>query len=272
MNNWTPEEDKILIKFYEKKSYKDIKEYLTNRSIFSIRSRVGVLGLGSRSGKMMSLAKKKNFVNKNYFDVPNIENSYWAGFIAADGCINNKWNKITIALGLLDNTHLDFFSSCVNYTGKIYINTNKGLTFSIFCVSGEKEWVDNLYKWWNITEKKSLTLEPPENLDTECRLAFIKGLIDGDGSIGYARNLKHISICGTYDICNYVKRTFDLLTPENNKADVRKNKTIFRYRISGSRTDKIFDILKALPTPELNRKWNIFNTSYVTEYDLQDVM
>jgi len=31
--------------------------------------------------------------NESYFSVPNIENSYWAGFIAADGYINDRYDS-----------------------------------------------------------------------------------------------------------------------------------------------------------------------------------
>lgn len=33
------------------------------------------------------MALKKYSYNDNYFRTPNLENSYWAGFIAADGCV-----------------------------------------------------------------------------------------------------------------------------------------------------------------------------------------
>ena len=48
------------------------------------------------SKRCVFLFKHPN-LNENYFAEPNLENSYWAGLIAADGCIysrDNNWQKV----------------------------------------------------------------------------------------------------------------------------------------------------------------------------------
>ena len=34
--------------------------------------------------------------NKEYFNIPTIENSYWAGFLAADGCLWKRGDAVGI--------------------------------------------------------------------------------------------------------------------------------------------------------------------------------
>ena len=36
--------------------------------------------------------------NKYYFSIPNMENSYWAGFLAADGCLWKRGDAVEIGL------------------------------------------------------------------------------------------------------------------------------------------------------------------------------
>lgn len=86
MRRWTDEEDKILQENYGKISMKDLR-CLLKRSDGAIYSRVKKFHLvGSHS------LNRKYERNDNYFSVPNLENSYWAGFLAADGGIIKDLN------------------------------------------------------------------------------------------------------------------------------------------------------------------------------------
>lgn len=52
--------------------------------------------------------------NHNFFKNKNPLNSYWAGFIAADGSISSKGNELKIALSAKDAGHLEKLSSLLS--------------------------------------------------------------------------------------------------------------------------------------------------------------
>ena len=57
--------------------------------------------------------------NENFFSEPNDKNSYWAGFIAADGGIEKTSNRLRIGLSIKDRELLEVFAQQVEFTGPI---------------------------------------------------------------------------------------------------------------------------------------------------------
>lgn len=159
-------------------------------------------------------ASKNPNLRHSFFSAPNINNSYWAGFIAADGWVqdqNRGQDRISITLSQRDREHLEKLALAIgattinDFTARSY---GQDRIFSrISFVSNELS--NDLAGNFNITPKKSLTLEPPELDDEECRLAFIAGYIDGDGSyaVDYKQNKPKLIAIGTYPMCKYIGST-----------------------------------------------------------------
>ena len=120
---------------------------------------------------------RKYSVNKEYFKIPNEQNCYWAGFIAADGCVEDK-NRLSIGLKKDDINHLEEFSKAIEYTNNVKLY-NDVATVTINC----KEICEDLRINFNIVPRKSKILIPPNIIDEDLVACFIKGVIDGDGSI-----------------------------------------------------------------------------------------
>ena len=116
-------------------------------------------------------------INQDYFSVPNLENSYVAGFIAADGNIHKSKNKLRIDLQIRD---AEYLQNIVLLFSDKKITTTKRNYRSISLWSWKI--ISDLQKNFNITPNKSLTLKPPK-LEGQNALAFIIGNLDGDGSI-----------------------------------------------------------------------------------------
>src|SRR5690606_13170770 len=104
--------------------------------------------------------------NRQYFATPNTTNSYWAGFIAADGCVGGRGNSISIVLSKQDQEHLEKFKVSAQLPQPITNFSKKSprsesnYEYSSLVVVCE-EWARDLLTNFNITSKKSLTLEPP---------------------------------------------------------------------------------------------------------------
>ena len=265
---WSEEEDRILFAYYGRKPYRDLYSMLPGRSRNSIKGRARKLGLFGDKAIVMSLAKKRYGVCHDYFASANIENSYWAGFIAADGCISPKKNTVKIQLQAGDANHLWLFANCVGYDGPVRLC--RGGAYkpeseqALLSICGVSKWVDDLALVFNVTGQKSLTLKPPIGLSPECALAYVIGYIDGDGSIGTTKSKykqivylsRYISIRGTAEILWWIKELFDKLSPPNRaQKNIYCYGGYYQYRVVGKRAESLLRIMKRLQTPKLARKW-----------------
>lgn len=249
---WSEDEKKIVLGNYGKLSYEQISLLLPNRNWFQVRNQANYLGLTNKS----NLGRKYS-TNKNFFTYPNLLNCYWAGFIAADGCVRR--NKLSIGLAHLDANHLEQFVKDISFTGKIYYY-EKAIKLEISC----DNYVQDLFNIFNITERKSLTLKPPHIENEDLVSAYIIGLIDGDGCISFKRpgNIC-ISISGTQFVLEWVKEYFDKWTSVSNykRSIVRKRNDqskISYYQICSSRAEEIYERFSLINVPRLSRKWDKF--------------
>lgn len=104
------------------------------------------------------------------------EGNYWAGFLAADGCLSKK--NYSIYLRIKDLDHIEKYKIFINSDLKIYYNKNKANSIMGCITFRSKENWDYLNSI-GITPKKSLTFQFKNELNWD----FIRGYFDGDGSI-----------------------------------------------------------------------------------------
>lgn len=205
--------------------------------------------------------------NENFFSKPSVLNSYWAGFIAADGCITDK-TRLYIGLNLIDICILKRFLKDVEYPEIII--TRKTVRNNTICEHCQinirsKQWILDLNKHWNITPRKSLTLQPPNLTELEHKLAYIIGYIDGDGHISYKDNYFRIHICGNYDIILYIANILfsleDIIKYKKPLSVLKKNNSDCYYiQCTHRRAKEILKQLYKYKTPfRLQRKWKHVN-------------
>lgn len=200
--------------------------------------------------------KPKYQRNQKYFCQPTIQNSYWAGFIAADGYIGIRDGKpsiLRVTVKKSDEQHLLALKDDIEYTGPL---TSNGECVELGIYS--QEIVEDLDFGFNITNAKTFTLHSPTNLSPECRLAFIKGFIDGDGCISTQQKGRYRTIsigCASERFLKWVRKQLQVITPFTARVRKVTNKQFYTIMISGSHADKIYQELKQLPTRCLDRKW-----------------
>lgn len=125
-------------------------------------------------------------VDDFFFNIPNELNSYYAGFIAADGCIcSRNRDKRTLKIGLSskDSKWLKTFKEKIKSESPIKNRIQKKI-YEITEISiTSKQIVDDLKSNFNVVPRKSLILEPPFIKEQNLKYAFICGYIDGDDTI-----------------------------------------------------------------------------------------
>lgn len=176
-------------------------------------------------------------VNHDFFSKDNEESFYWAGFIAADGCIEKTKPRIVICLKDTDCKHLDKFRNSVETDAPLVFTTRtdkrkgfkSGKYYSCRIRITSKKMVNDL-KRFNITSCKSKTFEFPKHLlNNKYIKHFIRGLIDGDGGIYYNKKHPYIFLCGTKDCVESVASYFNKHV--ENKITIRKNKNLYSFCI-----------------------------------------
>lgn len=233
------------------------------------------------------IESKKYTCNENYFSEKSLQACYWAGFIAADGCISDTslgQNYLSIGLSIKDENHLVNFQNHIKYDGVIskyllkslFIGNSKKMTESkgrVTLVISSQKLCNDLGIIFNIHPRKSLIHEHPIGLTFEQELAFIIGYIDGDGSIGilknrvntyngYIENYKYaitLQACGTYNFLNWVISTLKKLTETiyNGKPREIKNNKISHFQTQGKFAYEVLFALNAMDIYKLDRKWDI---------------
>ena len=132
-------------------------------------------------------SRKYNF-NQNYFEcVDNEEKAYWLGYIMADGNVYNKNRNNTLQLVSIDEEHLYKFCESINYQGKLKRH-NKAYKIN----ACSKKLVNDLCKL-GVVPKKTFCASTP-NLDYALLKHFVRGVIDGDGSLGHYNNCWRITL------------------------------------------------------------------------------
>jgi len=198
---------------------------------------------------------KKLEYDSSFFTYPTPLNSYWAGFLAADGwIIDTPRNKqVSVQLDSKDKVHLELFASQVGFNGKLYEGMNdRGFSktnprpWTRLTVCGAAQWIKDLKENFGIIPAKSLILEPPTNLNHECSIAFVCGLFDGDG---YVETNKTMSFLGTSKVVSWIG------TMVQYPCSFGAFNSIFRLRFTKEQTkDFVAQVDSRLPL--LQRKWN----------------
>ncbi len=207
--------------------------------------------------------------NDNYWNEPTVENSYWAGFIAADGNVNFNTNgacRVEVELVYYDESILKALSDSLEYSGPIHYIPKRQSTIKYGKYTGKirygkdsvrlrlcsaRQYAHDLHKWYNITPAKSLTLLPPDITDPDLIRAYIFGYFQGDGSLSWDKFNKHwrISFSGKSAVLPWIKEHFT--TVLGLRGSIRP------VELTYTSTAKILDYFSPLfHLPHLTRKTN----------------
>lgn len=162
--------------------------------------------------------------NEHIFDsIDTEEKAYWLGFIYADGYISNSpisndsdYIAYNFELGLSekDYDHLVKFKNFLNCSKDIYTdstikslngNEQKEYKRCRLCLTNQHFW-NTLNKLGCTPNKTKKCLFPQRSIFTKEKFIydFIRGFIDGDGTLSYGNNgskkIPQLSILGTYEM------------------------------------------------------------------------
>lgn len=178
---------------------------------------------------------RKHFFDEKFFATDTPESFYWAGFIAADGCIRD--GSVFISLAIKDKEHLEKLKRTLNHDGAITIYDERPIRNSIvakFYINSIKT-VDDM-KRFNIGPKKSLTYVLPEWIISHPFVNhFVRGYNDGDGCIFYSKDRAQmgVKIRGTKQCLEQIRKIFNVNCKTNDKLKIIFDSGIYQIQYSG---------------------------------------
>lgn len=190
------------------------------------------------------------------------------GFLASDGTIGLKNNRIKIGLSAIDKEILEKIKKEISIENKIteYI-TNKGynvVELSWTCAQHKQDLAQ-----YGIIPQKTYKLIPPYKLDLKYFLDFLRGYFDGDGSISKNSTgiVFSIGSC-TKEILEWFVKTLEkeYNIPRVNILEDHRNQHIYYYfSYSTNSSKRIYNLLyKNLESLKLKRKYDKY-TEIVTK-------
>lgn len=213
---------------------------------------INILGTSLSSGHTKSCGCiRAAKVNNNFFEKINIDNSYWAGLLAADGNIGRDKNYFHLLLSNKDFNILEGLSSALEYEGNI-----KKYSKCSYLRIYNKDLVKGLESNFNITPQKTFEIKPPKHLNKKEAYAFVVGYIDGDSYIGIINGYLRLQIAGTFDMLVWIRKMFqEILGEDISNKYIYKSGKIYTLNLSGKRALKVLKILSESYRSKMNRKW-----------------
>ena len=229
-----------------------VKKILENNNVH-IRNR--------KEQNQISNAKRAYSVNHKYFNNIETVNQAWIlGFLAADGWVEEKRNRINIELSAVDKEILEKIKKEMNIENPIIEReTNKGFSIvKLSWTSGIQK--DKLNNFGIVNNKTYKKMKLPLFKNKDLTYAFILGFFDGDGSISIKDDYCRFRLCAhrpelLQDIYNFL----------NVKGSLSQdNRGLWELSISTTYAVPLFKKLYSLNSLHLQRKYNKFleyNTS-----------
>ena len=212
-------------------------------------------------------ACKYEIDEKAFENIDTREKAYWLGIMYTDGYIckaQEYTNYVGLSISEKDIDLLEKFKVFLKYSGEIkHYKVSSGYKIGTPYVRlriGNNKLVADLEKWGVVEHKTKIINGMP---DIPYKMDFIRGVIDGDGSL-YKR-LPNIRICGNYDfllsIAEYLQLPYRI-RPDRSIWDLCYNTQESRY------LEKV--LYKDAPV-YLNRKYEIAKRSFNSPITLEDV-
>lgn len=246
------EEDDIISSYSSNESMCSIGERynVSNTCIKRLLKELGVFNTEKRTSKYT--------LNHNAFEnSPPEEIFYWAGFIAADGCISvrsDSSKRIVITLHTQDVDILEKFNIFVGTNKPIYFYKDKPQCSVTICST---KMVESLAKF-NITSRKTLMMSVPDIVKgSPHERHFWRGVIDGDGTIGFGKYSPFCGIVGTEDICTNFTKFCNSLPDFKSKMKIcsRKGENLFSSTVLSRNSLIIIEELYRDCTIYMDRKF-----------------
>ena len=191
------------------------------------------------------------------------EKAYWLGFVVADGNVNAQGSQLRFNQKGSDAPHLEKLITALDSHAGVRMTKVNGHDVARLWICSKSLVADlaNL----GIHPRKSMSQKMPD-IDEIWHPHFWRGVMDGDGSLGFWRN-KHgkryptISLNGNREIVHEFKAFLE--RHEIYRGSISRHSSILKFKCTGSSgPPMIVSLLKYDALPSLDRKALIARSFY----------
>ena len=265
MRVFTQEEQNYIFGAYDSgETIKSIREHLKCKGS-TLNEFLRASGRGKRRKNTLKDAEflkngRKYHVNESYFrDIDNPNKAYWLGFLYADGYVfTGKGGYVQLTLAEVDENHIFAFLYDIgsNHPVKHKVVTCTGKSFRASTVSVNSVEMANDLASHGCVQAKSLILKPPD-IPRDLIPHFIRGYMDGDGSVGYYPDYGSYSFSatGTKNMLEFIRDESGV----SKRISIRKinDENAYTVNFSGkSAVETFFSYIYSDRPIFLERKWD----------------
>lgn len=267
--SWSPEEDQLLkeLTSSNRLGYQQMVPFFPGRTLASLICRA------NQKLKITNVYQYHKWeYDKTFFSTPTPINSYVAGFLAADGSVivlpKNHGFILRLEVANMDLEHLNTLKGLMGFTGPIFPGgQNKESSFFKMTIhSGFKNDLENHF---GVIPDKARRFKPLQSSDFKNNLAYLLGLLDGDGCVHVSKentlSINLTSCC--FEVVEWAKQFVDtmslpMLRSTAMKASVHDLHHADAYHIAivGARAVCLVQLAQAFARkhslPILARKWD----------------
>lgn len=242
---------------------------LTQENVKSILKKNGIAIRNFSEAAIASSQNRSFHKNEYYFSQQNRNMAWLMGFLAADGNISKKDNRIKISLSTVDREILERIKEDVEIENSIKEETsNRGFDITTLVWSSAQHKKD-LAKY-GIVPNKTFILKPPYALERKYWIDFIRGYFDGDGSVNLIKTkgtrgngALRFQICGAKKemlewMVNFFYEEYGIPKVSIQASDVNRQHTLYFFQYSSRAVRKIYSVLYTDSTLFLKRKKDKF--------------
>ena len=227
--------------------------------------------------------RNRLFMKEDYFEKIDTEaKAYFLGLLFTDGNVfigKKEINQIALELTVRDVEILEKLKTELNTNNKITYRKNPNRSETVSLKFFSKKMVEDLSKYGIIPQKTKKTKHLPLDLiPDEFKRDFVRGLIDGDGSVFYhGENKKYLGVtfCSySRNICEELKNIWDSFigVETNHKVFTEKNKNISRVTYTKQDVAKqLVTVLYKDSNYYLTRKYNLAKIVFESK-DEEDIV
>ena len=247
-----------------------IEEYLatpeTLRSLTKLGEKYGIKRqtiskhLKDRGIEVVNYQNRCRIDEMVFDNIDTEEKAYWLGFIFADGNISSTGHRFEINLAIKDLDHMIKLKTFLSYEEDIRIGKNhENCQICRMAVMNKHLW--STLNNYGCVPNKSLILKFPDLSIFQMESLvydFIRGYVDGDGSLGIYNDSESLSIISTKEFLISIQEILNLKGYLRSKATSKYENKAFELKYSTSQARQIARLLYENKSIYLERKYNIY--------------
>lgn len=216
----------------EGKSLRKVAEEMgvSNATVYKYLTKYGIEVRSKTQSRKLHFENNET-VNSDFFRTMSPELAYILGLWITDGC---AYERGSYSIGLKDKDVIEWVAKTIGYKNKIWEITEKLNTSKRYYIQFTNQAVKEVFDHYGIVPKKSFITQIPD-IPKEFMPHFMRGVFEGDGSIGKYKWSYSVSIVGASE--EFIKGVKSVLEKEiggdrSIKVDKRGN-GLYLYYIYG---------------------------------------